>query len=102
MGQLPDTLPVFLLPDIPLNLDTLWIILPYSFSLAAVGLLESLMTATIVDEMTETDSDKNRECKGQGIANIITDFCGLFERYFESDSDGCISCSDDYGLYRHL
>ncbi|GAB1665965.1 SulP family inorganic anion transporter [Mannheimia haemolytica] len=95
-------IPVFLLPDIPLNLDTLWIILPYSFSLAAVGLLESLMTATIVDEMTETDSDKNRECKGQGIANIITDFCGLFERYFESDSDGCISCSDDYGLYRHL
>lgn len=75
MGQLPDTLPVFLLPDIPLNLDTLWIILPYSFSLAAVGLLESLMTATIVDEMTETDSDKNRECKGQGIANIIS---GLF------------------------
>lgn len=75
MGQLPDTLPVFLLPDIPLNLDTLWIILPYSFSLASVGLLESLMTATIVDEMTETDSDKNRECKGQGIANIIS---GLF------------------------
>ncbi|GAB1668388.1 SulP family inorganic anion transporter [Mannheimia haemolytica] len=75
MGQLPDTLPVFLLPDIPLNLDTLWIILPYSFSLAAVGLLESLMTATIVDEMTETDSDKNRECKGQSIANIIS---GLF------------------------
>ncbi len=75
MGQLPDTLPVFLLPDIPLNLDTLWIILPYSFSLAAVGLLESLMTATIVDEMTETESDKNRECKGQGIANIIS---GLF------------------------
>lgn len=75
MGQLPDTLPVFLLPDIPLNLDSLLIILPYSFSLAAVGLLESLMTATIVDEMTETESDKNRECKGQGIANIVS---GLF------------------------
>lgn len=72
MGQLPDTLPVFLLPDIPFNLETLLIILPYSFSLAAVGLLESLMTATIVDEMTETESDKNRECKGQGIANIVS------------------------------
>ncbi|UNU73840.1 SulP family inorganic anion transporter [Moraxella nasovis] len=76
MGQLPDTLPVFLLPDIPLNLETLWIILPYSFSLAMVGLLESLMTATIVDEMTETDSDKNRECKGQGIANIASGLMG--------------------------
>lgn len=75
MGQLPDTLPVFLLPDAPLNLDTLLIILPYSLSLAAVGLLESLMTATIVDEMTETESDKNRECKGQGVANIVS---GLF------------------------
>ena len=75
MGQLPDTLPVFLLPDVPLNLDTLLIILPYSLSLAAVGLLESLMTATIVDEMTETESDKNRECKGQGVANIVS---GLF------------------------
>lgn len=75
MGALPDTLPVFLLPDIPLNLETLLIILPYSVSLAAVGLLESLMTATIVDEMTETDSDKNRESKGQGIANIVS---GLF------------------------
>ncbi|WP_150540030.1 SulP family inorganic anion transporter [Actinobacillus vicugnae] len=76
MGQLPDSLPVFLLPNIPLNLDTLLIILPYSLSLAAVGLLESLMTATIVDEMTETESDKNRECKGQGIANIISGFMG--------------------------
>lgn len=76
MGQLPDTLPVFLLPDIPLNLETLMIILPYSLSLAAVGLLESLMTATIVDEMTETDSDKNQECQGQGIANIASGLLG--------------------------
>ncbi len=70
MGELPTTLPVFLLPDVPWNLDTLMIILPYSLSLAAVGLLESMMTATIVDDLTDTDSDRNRECKGQGIANI--------------------------------
>ncbi len=76
MGQLPDTLPIFLFPDIPLNLETLWIILPYSLSLAVVGLLESLMTATIVDEMTDTNSDKNRECKGQGVANIASGLMG--------------------------
>lgn len=70
MGDLPDTLPIFLWPEVPLNLETLWIILPYAVSLAAVGLLESLMTATIVDDLTDTESDKNRECKGQGIANI--------------------------------
>lgn len=76
MGQLPDTLPVFLIPDIPLNLETLMIILPYSISLAMVGLLESLMTATIVDDLTDTKSDKNQECTGQGIANIATGFTG--------------------------
>jgi SulP family sulfate permease len=70
MGQLPDTLPVFLWPDVPFNLRTLEIILPYAVPLAMVGLLESLMTATIVDDLTDTESDKNRECKGQGIANI--------------------------------
>ena len=70
MGQLPDTLPVFLWPDVPLNLTTLQIIWPYSIGLAVVGLLESMMTATIVDDLTDTKSDKNRECKGQGIANI--------------------------------
>ncbi|OAI17578.1 SulP family inorganic anion transporter [Methylomonas koyamae] len=70
MGQLPDTLPVFLWPDVPLTLETLKIVLPYSLPLAVVGLLESLMTATIVDELTDTSSDKNRECKGQGLANI--------------------------------
>ncbi len=70
MGELPDTLPVFLWPEVPLNLETLKIILPYSVPLAVVGLLESLMTATIVDDLTDTGSDKNRECKGQGIANI--------------------------------
>ncbi|KAE9797530.1 sodium-independent anion transporter, partial [Escherichia coli] len=72
MGKLPDSLPVFLLPDVPLNLQTLLIILPYSAGLAVVGLLESMMTATIVDDMTDTPSDKNRECKAQGIANICT------------------------------
>lgn len=75
MGDLPSTLPVFLLPDIPLNLETLMIILPYAVPLAVVGLLESLMTATIVDDLTDTPSDKNRECTGQGIANIA---CGFF------------------------
>jgi len=76
MGELPSTLPVFLLPDIPLNLETLKIILPYSAAVAAVGLLESLMTATIVDELTDTKSDKNRECIGQGLANTATGFIG--------------------------
>ncbi|WP_417286161.1 SulP family inorganic anion transporter [Cobetia marina] len=76
MGELPDSLPVFLIPDIPFNLETLWIILPYSLPLAVVGLLESLMTATLVDDLTDTPSDKNRECKGQGAANVVTGFLG--------------------------
>ncbi|WEX07274.1 SulP family inorganic anion transporter [Chelativorans sp. AA-79] len=76
MGELPSTLPVFLLPDIPLNLETLTIILPYSAAVAVVGLLESLMTASIVDELTDSSSDKNRECVGQGIANVATGFLG--------------------------
>jgi len=76
MGELPDTLPVLLWPDVPLTFETLEIILPYSVSLAVVGLLESLMTATIVDDLTDTNSDKNRECKGQGIANIASGLMG--------------------------
>ena len=76
MGELPDTLPIFLWPDVPLNLETLKIIFPYSAALAVVGLLESLMTATIVDDLTDTNSDKNRECKGQGIANIFSGMLG--------------------------
>jgi sulfate permease, SulP family len=76
MGALPDSLPVFLIPDIPFNLDTLAIILPYSLTLMVVGLLESLMTATIVDDLTDTRSDKNRECVGQGVANIASGFVG--------------------------
>ena len=76
MGELPSTLPVFLLPDIPLTWETIKIILPYSLGVAAVGLLESLMTASIVDDLTDTTSDKNRECVGQGIANTATGFIG--------------------------
>ena len=76
MGALPDSLPVFLLPNVPLTLETLLIILPYSAAVAVVGLLESLMTASIVDELTDTGSDKNRECVGQGLANTATGFIG--------------------------
>lgn len=76
MGELPDRLPVFLLPDIPLNLETLSIILPFSVTLAVVGLLESMMTASIVDDLTDTSSNKNRECMGQGVANIASGFLG--------------------------
>ncbi|APR04291.1 SulP family inorganic anion transporter [Thauera chlorobenzoica] len=76
MGQLPDSLPVFLLPDVPLNFETLAIIFPYSLTLMVVGLLESLMTATIVDDLTDTPSNKNRECVGQGVANIASGFVG--------------------------
>ncbi|OHE03467.1 SulP family inorganic anion transporter [Sulfurimonas sp. RIFOXYB12_FULL_35_9] len=76
MGSMPDTLPIFLWPQVPLNFETLAIIFPYSAALAAVGLLESFMTATIIDDMTDTDSDKNREAKGQGIANIASGCIG--------------------------
>lgn len=76
MGQLPDELPFFALPQVPLTLETLKIILPYSLTLAMVGLLESLMTAAIIDEMTDTTSDKNRECAGQGLANIVSSCFG--------------------------
>lgn len=76
MGELPSSLPVFLLPEVPLNLETLKIIFPYALTLAVVGLLESMMTASIVDELTDTPSNKNRECMGQGVANIATGFIG--------------------------
>ncbi len=75
-GELPDALPLFLLPDIPWTLDTLWIILPVSVTLMTVGLLESFLTAQIVDELTDTPSDKHREAKGQGVANIASGFFG--------------------------
>ncbi|MGE1090150.1 SulP family inorganic anion transporter [Pseudomonas zeae] len=76
MGSLPDSLPIFMWPSVPLNLETLLIILPYSTALTVVGLLESMMTATIVDDLTDTTSDKNRECKGQGVANIVSSLVG--------------------------
>lgn len=76
MGELPDTLPIFLWPDVPLTFETLTIIFPYAIALAVVGLLESMMTATIVDDLTDTTSDKNRECKGQGVANIGSGLLG--------------------------
>lgn len=76
MGELPSSLPAWLIPDVPFTLETLQIILPYSATMAAVGLLESMMTAQIVDDLTDTPSDKQREMKGQGIANFFTGFLG--------------------------
>lgn len=76
LGQFPDTLPVFLLPDIPLNFETLTIIFPYALTLATVGLLETMMTTNVVDEMTKTQSDRDRECRGQGLANIVSGCMG--------------------------
>jgi SulP family sulfate permease len=75
-GELPSALPLLGLPSVPFSLETLGIILPYSIALAAVGLLESLMTARLVDDITETRSDKDREARGQGIANMVTGFFG--------------------------
>ncbi|RMG09197.1 MAG: SulP family inorganic anion transporter [Cyanobacteria bacterium J055] len=72
MGELPTALPVFQLPNVPFNLETFQIIFPYAITMAIVGLLESLLTASLLDELTDTSSNKNREAKGQGIANIIT------------------------------
>ncbi|MEA5462816.1 SulP family inorganic anion transporter [Leptothoe sp. PORK10 BA2] len=76
MGELPTAPPLFALPQVPLTLETLQIILPYSFTLAIVGLLASFLTASLVDDLTDTPSDKNQEAKGQGIANIVTAFFG--------------------------
>ncbi len=76
LGKLPSTLPMFLLPDIPFTWETLAIIFPYAIPITVVGLLESLMTAQLVDDYTDTDSDKNRECVGQGASNIVSGFFG--------------------------
>ena len=75
LGNIKQALPHFLIPNVPFNLETLQIIFPYSLSMAIVGLVESLLTAKIVDDATDTYSSKNRESRGQGIANMIT---GLF------------------------
>jgi len=76
IGKLPEALPSLTLPQVPLTWETLQIILPYSATMAAVGLLESMLTAQIVDDMTDTDSDKRRECLGQGGANIAAALVG--------------------------
>jgi len=76
LGAISRSLPEFFIPNVPFSLETLKIIFPYSIALAIVGLLETLLTASIVDDMTDTESNKNREARGQGIANIITGFFG--------------------------
>ena len=76
LGQLPDALPVFALPQVPVSLDTLRIILLPALAIAMVGLLESVLTAAVVDELTDTPSDKNRECAGLGVANIAASCFG--------------------------
>ncbi|WP_328856677.1 SulP family inorganic anion transporter [Williamsia herbipolensis] len=75
-GDLPSSLPAFLIPDVPFTWHTLSIIAPYAVTMAIVGLLESLMTAKFVDDITDTHSDKTRESTGQGVANIVTGFFG--------------------------
>jgi len=76
LGSITSALPSFFIPDVPFTFETLAIIFPYSIALAIIGLLESLLTSTIVDDMTGTESKKNREARGQGIANTITGFFG--------------------------
>jgi SulP family sulfate permease len=76
LGQFPDTLPIFLIPDIPINFETLQIIFPYAITLATVGLLETMMTTTVINEVTGTEGDRHQECRGQGYANIISGFMG--------------------------
>ncbi|GEL48467.1 sodium-independent anion transporter [Cellulomonas hominis] len=75
-GALPDSLPALLFPDVPLNVETLRIIAPYALAMALVGLLESLMTAKLVDDVTDTHSNKTREAWGQGTANVLSGFFG--------------------------
>lgn len=72
MGELPTTLPLLRIPHVPLNLETLQIIFPYALTMSIVGLLESLLTSSVLDDLTDTPSNKNREARGQGIANIVT------------------------------
>lgn len=76
LGQFPDTLPIFLIPEIPLNFETLKIIFPYAMTLATVGLLETMMTTTVINEVTGTEGDRHQECRGQGYTNIISGLMG--------------------------
>lgn len=74
MGTITATLPPFHIPEVLLNMETFMIVLPYSASLAIVGLSETLLTSKVIDEMTDTEGDRNRECRGLGIANIVSGF----------------------------
>lgn len=76
LGQFPETLPIFLIPEIPLNFETFTIIFPYALTLATVGLLETMMTTTVINEVTNTEADRHQECRGQGVANIVSGFMG--------------------------
>ena len=76
MGNITNSLPAFLIPTIPFNIETLKIILPYALSLSLVGIVESLLTAQLIDDLTDTPSDKNRECIGQGLGNVVVGFFG--------------------------
>ena len=76
LGQLPDSLPSFGLPEVPASLETLRIIALPALAIAMVGLLESVLTAAVVDEMTATPSNKNRECTGLGLANMASSVFG--------------------------
>lgn len=76
LGKLPTEPPNFAIPHVPINIDTFKIIAPVALTLAAVGLLETLLTAKIVDDFTDTSSNKSRECMGQGVANIVSPFFG--------------------------
>lgn len=76
MGKITNELPKFLIPNVKFNMETLMIIFPYSISVALVGIVESLLTAQLVDDLTDTPSDKNRECVGQGLGNVVAGFCG--------------------------
>ena len=75
-GRLPDSLPALLVPDVPFTLETLQLLFPYALGMAVVGLLESLMTAKLVDDITDTHSSKTRESWGQGVANVVSGFFG--------------------------
>ena len=75
-GKLPDSLPALFVPNVPFTLETLQIIVPFALAMAFVGLLESLMTAKLVDDITDTRSPKTREAWGQGVANVVTGFFG--------------------------
>lgn len=99
MGKLPDSLAMFLLPEVPLNLETLAIIFPVSATLAAVGLLESMMTSSIADGLTDSNSNKNGECMGQGVANIASGFLGDTESVIATTVKGAVHRHAHHGAF---